>query len=366
MQNPAFEILCIRGCQAAMQQEKPSVIDDRAHALLKTLVELYIRDGQPVGSRTLSRNSAMELSPATIRNVMSDLETMGLIKSPHTSAGRVPTVQGYRLFVDTMLNVKPLHTREVAVLKEQLSVATSEKMLMKSASALLSEISQMAGVVMIPRRDAQRIAHVEFLPLSDRRVLVILVINEKEVQNRVINTDRDYSQQELQEAANYLNQRLVKQDFVALRQSIKEELHKTEQELSTLMKLIVQASDTVIDESSDDAEDLFVEGQTNLMGAGELSDMEKLKQLFEAFNRKRDILHLLDRSQHAEGVQIFIGQESGYQALDDCSVVTSPYSISGEVVGVLGVVGPTRMAYDRVIPLVDITAKLLSAALSRQ
>lgn len=347
---------------------QPSIaaIDDRAQRLLKTLVELYIREGQPVGSRTLSRDGGMELSPATIRNVMSDLENLGLVKSPHTSAGRVPTVQGYRLFVDTMLNVKPLQGHEVAVLKEQLNPALDSRKLMKSASTLLSDITRMAGVVMIPRRDLHAIEHVEFLPLSNRRVLTILVINDREIQNRVIHTDRDYTQSELQQAANYLNSRLLAQDMASLRDVLKNELQDVQREMSSLMKLIIQMSDTVLNETAgDQEEDLLVDGQTNLMGSEDLPDMEKLKQLFEAFNRKRDILHLLDRSQQAEGVQIFIGQESGYEALDDCSVVTSPYSVGGEVVGVLGVVGPTRMAYDRVIPLVDITAKLLSAALNR-
>lgn len=348
-----------------MSQQVHPNIDERAHRLLKTLIELYIRDGQPVGSRTLSRDSGMELSPATVRNVISDLEDMGLVTSPHTSAGRMPTVQGYRLFIDTMLNVKPLDSSEVEVLKKQLNPDFNSKLLMRSASTLLSDVTRLAGVVMIPKRDLQVIEHVEFLPLSDRRVLVILVIHGGEVQNRVIHTDRDYSQRELQQAANYLNNRLRGHDLAELRDALKRELQEAQQELSNLMKLVIRMSDSVFDDALDGQDELLVEGQTNLMGSEDLSDMEKLKRLFEAFNRKRDILHLLDRSQKAEGVQIFIGQESGYEALDTCSVVTSPYSMRGEIVGVLGVVGPTRMAYDRIIPLVDITAKLLSAALSR-
>jgi heat-inducible transcriptional repressor len=307
----------------------------------------------------------MELSPATVRNVISDLEDMGLVKSPHTSAGRMPTVQGYRLFIDTMLNVKPLDISEVEALKKQLKPEFNSKLLLKSASTLLSDVTHLAGVVMIPKREFQIIEHVEFLPLSDRRVLVILVLQEGEVQNRVIHTDRDYSQPELQQAANYLNSRLRRHDLADLRDTLKRELQEAQQELSNLMQLVIRMSDTVLNDSLVEGEELLVEGQTNLMGSGDLSDMEKLKRLFEAFNRKRDILHLLDRSQRAEGVQIFIGQESGYEVLDSCSVVTSPYSAGGQVVGVLGVVGPTRMAYDRVIPLVDITAKLLSAALNR-
>ena len=348
-----------------MPQHIHPQIDERAQRLLKTLIELYIRDGHPVGSRMLSRDSGMELSPATVRNVISDLEDMGLVRSPHTSAGRMPTVQGYRLFIDTMLNVKPLDSSEVEALKKQLKPELNGKLLLKSASTLLSDVTRLAGVVMIPKRDSQVIEHVEFLPLSDRRVLVILVLHDGEVQNRVIHTDRDYSQQELQQAANYLNNRLRGHDLADLRDALKRELQEAQLELSNLMQLVIQMSDTVFDDSLVSGDELLVEGQTNLMGSEDLSDMEKLKRLFEAFNRKRDILHLLDRSQKAEGVQIFIGQESGYEALDNCSVVTSPYYAGEQVVGVLGVVGPTRMAYDRVIPLVDITAKLLSAALNR-
>jgi heat-inducible transcriptional repressor len=317
-------------------------LDERAHRLLKTLIERYIRDGEPVGSRTLSRDAGMDISPATIRNVMADLENMGLISSPHTSAGRMPTAQGYRVFIDTMLNVKPLDERSIAEWKRLLNPELENKALIKAASSLLSDITHLAGIVMIPKRDALAIKHLEFLPLSNRRILVILVINEKEVQNRVVYTDRSYTPSELQQAANYINQHLLGHDLKSMLFNLKEELIQTQEE------------------------DLVVEGQINLMGFQDLSDVEKLKQLFETFHRKRDILHLLDRCQQAEGVQIFIGQESGYKALDDCSVVTSSYSVNGELVGVLGVVGPTRIPYDRVIPIVDITAKLLGSALTHK
>lgn len=340
-------------------------LDDRSRRLLKSLVDLYIRDGQPVGSRMLSRDSGLGLSPATVRNVMADLEEMGLVSSPHTSAGRVPTVLGYRLFIDTMLEVQPLDGRAVAELKKQLNPELNSKRLMKSASSLLSEVTHLAGVVMVPRVEAYTIRHLEFLPLSNRRVLCILVVNEKEVQNRIIHTDRDYSESELQQAANYINRNFLGRDLNAMRERLRTELRQTRKELGELMGLVIEMSNKVFDASPDsDDEQLLVEGQTNLMGAEELSDMEKLKRLFEAFQKKHDILHLLDRCQQGEGVQIFIGQESGYDPLDDCSVVTSPYSVSGEVLGVLGVIGPTRMAYDRVIPIVDVTARLLSAALN--
>jgi heat-inducible transcriptional repressor len=341
-------------------------LDDRSHILLKTLIERYISDGQPVGSRTLSRDAGMALSPATIRNVMADLEDMGLISSPHTSAGRVPTPQGYRVFIDTMMNVRPLDGRAIAELKKQLNPGLDSKMLLKAASTLLSDVTHLAGIIMIPRRDAMAIRHVEFLPLSNRRILAIMVINEKEVQNRILDVDRTYTPAELQQAANYINQNLLgqHQHLRSILDKLKAELLQTQLELSSLMRLVIEVSGKVLEQN--EQEDLLVEGQTNLMGFDDLSDMDKLKQLFEAFHKKRDILHLLDRCQQAEGVQIFIGQESGYQVLDDCSVVTASYSTGGELVGVLGVVGPTRIPYDRVIPIVDITAKLLSSALTHK
>lgn len=346
--------------------DKPQKLEDRAQRLLKALIDLYIKGGQPVGSRTLSRDTGLGLSPATIRNVMADLEEMGLVHAPHTSAGRMPTVQGYRLFVDTMLNVQPLANVEVDELKKQLNPDMTSMSLLKSATSILSDITQLAGLVAIPKTETNSIRHIEFLPLSDQRVLAILVVNEKEVVNRIIHTDRDYSTDDLQQAANYINTNFLGQDLVGIRERVHQELLQTQQELSDLMKLVVEISSKVFDAEAQggEQEELLVEGQTNLMGFSDLSDVDKLKQLFEAFQRKRDILHLLDRCEYGKGVQIFIGQESGYRALDDCSVVTSPYSASGEVVGVLGVIGPTRMAYERVIPIVDITARLLSAALS--
>ncbi len=340
-------------------------LDRRAQLLLKALIDMYIRDGQPVGSRTLSRDSGIGLSPATVRNVMSDLEELGLVASPHTSAGRIPTVQGYRLFVDTMLSVEPLDSQEVSELKKQLSPEMNSRSLMKSASSMLSNITHLAGMVMTPGMGAMAIKHLEFLPLSDQRVLSILVINDKEVHNQIIHTDRDYNPAELQQAANYINEHFLGHDLLTMHEMVKHELVQTREEMNDLMKLVIEMSSKVVEqEEASDTEKLLVDGELNLMGFHDLSNVEKLKQLFEAFQKKRDILHLLDRCQQGDGVQIFIGQESGYGPLDDCSVVTSPYEVSGEVVGVLGVIGPTRMAYDRVIPIVDVTARLLSAALS--
>jgi len=340
------------------------VLNERSQRLLKFLVERYIRDGQPVGSRTLSKDSGLDLSPASIRNVMADLEEMGLINSPHTSAGRVPTVQGYRLFVDSLLTIKPLNEREVRTLQDQIGVVDDSSILLSSASSLLSEVSSMAGIVMLPRRDMVALRQVEFLPLSGNRVLVVLIINEREVQNRIIETSRSYSPSELQQAANYLNQSFAGRDLKSVRTQLLGEMKQTRENMDQLMVAAIEMADKAFQPEAESG-DYVMAGQTNLMNYAEMANIDRLKQLFEAFNRKRDVLHLLDQCLNSDGVQIFIGNESGYQALDDCSVVTSPYSVDGEVLGVLGVIGPTRMAYDRMIPIVDVTARLLGAALNQ-
>lgn len=337
----------------------------RAQNLLKLLIERYIQEGQPVGSRTLARDSGLDLSPATIRNVMSDLEELGLIKSPHTSAGRVPTVPGYRFFVDSLLTVKPLHSDEVCRLQAQLDPEQQEPGLIKVVSNLLSEVTHLAGIVTIPRQPELRLRQVEFLHLSDNQVLVILVINEMEVQNRVIRTQRRYSPSQLQQAANYLNEICAGKDLSMAREHLLNDMQATRERMNHLMMAAIEIADKAF--SAGHAQDDFVlAGETNLMEYGELADMEKLRQLFEAFNHKRDILHLLDNSLRAHGVQIFIGEESGHEVLDDCSVVASSYESDGQPMGVLGVIGPTRMAYERVIPLVDLTARLLGAALNQR
>ncbi len=339
-------------------------LNERAQHLLRILVERYIRDGQPVGSRTLSRDSGLDLSPATIRNVMSDLEEAGLVRSPHTSAGRVPTVQGYRMFVDTLLCVAPLASEEVQRLREQLDQSQDSGTLMGSASSLLSDVTRLAGVVMLPRHDHVRLRQVEFLPLSDRQILAILVINNREVQNRIIRTEREFSPSELQQAANYINSIGSGKDLPAVRASLLAELRDAGERMNHLMVAAIEMAAQAIPAEPEE-DDFVVAGQTNLMGYNELADMEKLRQLFDAFNRKRDLLHLLDQCVGASGVQIFIGEESGYDVLDECSIVTAPYEVDGKVLGVLGVIGPTRMAYERVIPIVDVTARLLGAALNQ-
>jgi len=347
-------------------------LSGRAQSLLKFLVERYIQDGQPVGSRTLSRDSGLDLSPATVRNVMSDLEETGFLRSPHTSAGRIPTVQGYRFFVDSLLTIRPLDEPVVSNLKSQLVPSeggdslfdVEPKRLLESASSLLSEITQMAGVVMLPRHERLVLRQVEFLPLSGDRVLVILVINDHEVQNRIIHTARPYGRSELQQAANYLNDAFAGKDLSRARERILKEMEEARDGMNRMMVTAMEMAHQAFRPEQDDS-DFLLAGQTNLMSYAEMSDVQKLRQLFDAFNRKRDILHLLDQSLGAQGMQVFIGEESGYEVLDECSVVTAPYETDGRVVGVLGVIGPTRMAYDRVIPMVDVTARLLGAALNQ-
>ncbi len=339
-------------------------LNERAQLLLKNLVERYIRDGQPVGSRTLSRESSMVLSPATIRNVMADLEDLGFIHAPHTSAGRVPTIRGYRLFVDSLLTIQPLKKSVISTLQRRIGNNEDPGKLLASASRQLSDVTSMAGVVMLPKREQLSLRQVEFLPLSHNRVLVILVVNEKEVQNRIIQTQRNYSAAELQQIANYLNQLCAGQELRTVRQTLLNEMEDTRSSMNQLMADAIQMAQQAFTEEEQNG-DFLLAGQTNLMSYEEMGNLEKLRKLFDAFNRKRDILKLLDQSLHAEGVQIFIGEESGYEVLDECSVVASPYKVDGEVIGVLGVIGPTRMAYDRVIPIVDVTAQLLGTTLNQ-
>lgn len=341
------------------------VLNERAQHLLRVLIERYIRDGEPVGSRTLARDMAMDLSPATIRNVMADLEDLGFVRAPHTSAGRMPTVQGYRFFVDSLLTVQPLDGFDMQRLRTELNLDLNRKDLVERASNLLSGITRLAGVVTLARRKQAALRRIDFLPLTERRVLVILVINEREVQNRIIHTERSYSTSELETAANFLNEQFAGKDISAVRERIVADLQQTREDMNRMMKDAVEMAGQVFEaEDLQDHEDVVVAGQTNLMEFRELCEVDKLRHLFEAFNQKREILHLLDQCVNAQGVQIFIGEESGYTALDECSVVTAPYSVDGRVVGVLGVIGPTRMAYDRVIPIVDATARLLGAALN--
>ena len=338
-----------------------SMLDKRAQILLKTLIERYIAEGQPVGSRTLSKYSGLDLSPATIRNVMADLEELGLIASPHTSAGRVPTPLGYRFFVDTLLVIKPLHSNELHRLEGELHPDNPQRVI-QAASQLLSQLTQFAGVVMTPRRRAVTFRHIEFLKLSEKRILLIVVTPEGDVQNRILFTERDYTAPELHEAANYINQNYCGQNFEDVRTRLHGELRELRQDLITLMSTALEAGSRALSETGD----FVISGERNLLTVQDLSqDVTRLKQLLELFERKSSLLQILDHSLRGQGVQIFIGGESGVAAPDEVAVVTKPYSVNGEVVGTVGVIGPTRMAYDRVIPIVDVTAKLLSSALSQ-
>jgi heat-inducible transcriptional repressor len=338
------------------------MLDRRAQVLLKSLIERYIAEGQPVGSRVLSKQTGLELSPATIRNVMADLEEMGYIASPHTSAGRVPTPKGYRFFVDSLMVIKTLDEGEIQRLEGEL-VADRPQQLVSAAAQLVSHLTHFAGVVVTPRRREPAFRHLEFLRLSERRVLLILVTPEGDVQNRILHTDRPYTQAQLIEATNFLNHHYAGQPFAALRTLLTEELASLREDIVGLMAAAVDVGSAAIGEG----EALVVTGERNLLNDEDLaSNMVRLRRLFDLFEQKTSLLHLLDAAQKAQGVQLYIGDESGLVPLDECSVVTARYEIGGQVIGTLGVIGPTRMAYERVIPIVDVTAKLLSNALTAQ
>jgi heat-inducible transcriptional repressor len=331
------------------------MLDDRSKLLLKALVERYIADGQPVGSRTLSKASGLELSPATIRNVMSDLEELGLIVSPHTSAGRVPTARGYRLFVDTMLTVQPQQFGSHILAPDQ------PQKVISNAANLLSSLSQFVGVVIAPRRTSA-FRHMEFLRLSERRVLVIIVSPDGDVQNRVIYTEVDHSQSQLIEAANFLNSHYVGLDIEQVRERLHGEVESLRSEIASLMAAAVTMNSEAAAEAQDE---VVISGERNLLKLSDFSsDMGNLRRAFELFEQKAQIMRLLDIAGQAEGVRIFIGGESQVVPFEELSIVSAPYEVDGKLVGTLGVIGPTRMAYDRMIQIVDITSKLVSNALS--
>ena len=342
-------------------------LNERAQHLLKVLVERYISDGQPVGSRALSREAGLSLSPATIRNVMADLEDLGLITAPHTSAGRMPTVSGYRFFIDSLLTVKPLQQDIVRQFQRDLEPSGDADDILETASRLLSDMTHMAGLVTLPRRESVTFRMIEFLPLSERRILVILVTNEQEVQNRIIHPSKAFSPSELTAAANYLNSVYAGKDLAAIRESLLQELQHTREQMNQEAIQAAEIADLALQEDGQPRRKGFVlTGEMNLMDFDELASMERLRSLFSAFRQKEDMVHLLDRCLETSGVKIFIGEESGHEAFDQCSLVTASYAIDERSVGVLGVIGPTRMKYERVIPLVDLTAKLLGAALNHK
>ncbi len=331
-------------------------MDDRARALLKALIERHIADGQPVGSRTLAQ--VFDLSPATIRNVMADLEDLGLIQSPHTSAGRVPTPRGYRVFVDSLLAVRPYQFEPASPI--ELLPSAEPGRALNAAAALLSNLTQFAGVVLTPKR-AQVFRQIEFLRLGERRVLLIVITPDGDVQNRIMQVQREYSDVDLHEAANFFNQHFSGKSFDAVRRTLSTELTQLREDISRLMQAAVEAGTEPLDEG----DSVVISGERKLLDVSDItSDMDRLRKMFSLFEKKTELLQLLDVSSRAQGVQIYIGGDSQLVPMDEMTVVTAPYGVDGRVVGTLGVIGPTRMAYERVIPIVDITARLLSNALS--
>lgn len=341
------------------QRPVEDVVGERAQHLFKMLVERYLLDGAPVASKTLATQPGVDVSSATVRNIMAELEARGLVSSPHTSAGRVPTNLGLRFFVDSLLSVQPLNRDRVRQVAAELNPDLAPSKLIESASNLLSQVTRMAGLVTLPRSGQEALRQVEFLPLSGSRVLVILVVNEREVQNRVIRTDREYSESELLQAANFITREYCGQSLYSVRRTLLDSMQDDKDRMDSLMQTALDVAGKAFEESDEDG-DYVVTGESNLLDA---NDADAVQLLFEAFSRKRDILHLLDRCLSSQGIQLFIGDESGYELLDEYSVVTAPYHVKGTVAGVLGVIGPTRMAYQDVIPIVDVTARILGSAL---
>lgn len=342
--------------------KKPLVLNERAAILLKQLVASYISDGQPVGSRKLAEDAGLDISSATIRNVMSGLEKNGLVMAPHTSAGRIPTEQGLRLFVDSLLEIQPIEEKLVIQLQQKLDPDKDVDELVNQASQLVSEMTQMAGIVSIPKQANAKLRHIEFLPLPEKRILAIMVTNEKDVQNKVLHVDRAYSASELQQAANLLNRQFTGKDVKEIRDSLLQDLDRTRRDVDYVMKTAIEVADRALSDDSEKPE-FIVQGEKNLVRYNDTSNRQQIQHLFEIFDRKREILGLFDRCVNCEGVKIFIGHEAGFAGFGDCSVITAPYSIAGKPVGVLGVIGPSRMNYHQVIPIVDVTARLLGDAL---
>ncbi len=342
---------------------KPIVLNERAAILLKQLVVSYIQDGHPVGSRKLAQDAGLDISSATIRNVMSALEKNGLVVAPHTSAGRIPTEQGLRLFVDSLLEVQPIDKKLVNQLQQQLNPDMEVNDLVNQASQLVSEMTQMAGVISVPKQAHAKLRHIEFLPLSDKRVLAIMVTNEKDVHNKVLHLGREYSADELLHAGNFLNQQFIGRDVNEIRDSLLKDLDRTRQDVDKIMRTAVEVAGEALSGDERDGPEFIVQGETNLVRYNVSTDQTQLQHLFEIFDRKREMLGLFDRCVHSQGVKIFIGHDAGFEGLGDCSVITAPYAIDGQAVGVLGVIGPARMNYDHIIPVVDVTARLLGDAL---
>ena len=339
-------------------------LNDRTSHLLKVLVNQYIDDGQPVGSKSLVQSANLKVSSATVRNVMAELEDLGFIESPHRSAGRVPTIQGYRFFVDSLVESQPVgEQRLYEELQEQLDQDLSTQALVTNVSEFLSGVTRLAGIVTLPKAQQVSLRQIEFIPLSESRILAILVTNDDEVQNRILEVHRAFGIDELHRLSNYFNEQFAGMEINQVREQLMSRMQSDREQMDGLMNMATQMAEGLFSDQGQ-GEDYILAGQSNLMGVDKLSNVDKLRQLFNAFSEKQEVLSLLDQCIDSDGVQIYIGQESGYKIFDDCSVVTSSYSIAGQPLGVLGVIGPTRMQYDRIIPIVDVTAKVLGAVLN--
>jgi heat-inducible transcriptional repressor len=367
LQCRAAHLICLQshGLPQRMPQYHGHELDARARRLLRTLIAQYLVDGEPVGSRTLSRSSGLDVSPATIRNIMADLEEAGLVASPHTSAGRIPTPRGLRLFVDSLIELQPLPLDQMARLKRELppQPATTRDLL-GNVSSLLSAMTHFAGVVTVPRQGDFPLRHIDFVALPDAQVLVVLVFADNQVQNRIVRLAKPLDNRELEQAANYLNAHFAGLRLDDIRAHLLREIREAGSELNRLLASSVELAAASFTPHAE-GEDVLVSGQTNLMTYADLADLDRLRELFEAFQKKNELLQLMEMCARAPGVRLFIGEESGFTALDGCSVVTATYGTQGRVLGAVGVIGPTRMAYERVIPVVQATAGLLSDALNR-
>ena len=341
------------------------MLNDRSQILFKNLMGLYLNEGKPVGSTTLAKCPEINLSSATVRNVMADLEKLGLIHAPHTSAGRVPTDKGYRLFVDSMLTYQPLSMQREALIRQEMSPNLNQDALMHNASNILSGMTGMASMVLMPKKERELLKHIDFIGLGENRVLVVLVFNDQDVQNRIVELEKPISSSELIRIANFLNEQCVGKSLTEARKTLVERLDLIRSTTNEFMSSVIEATDSVLSEQLEQKMPFLVSGQTNLLNYQELAHADKLKSLFNAFDQHSEMLRVLDKSMDAEGVQIFIGSECGNPIYQDCSIVTTPYIVDDEVLGVLGVVGPSRMNYEKVVPKVDITAKILGSLLKK-
>ena len=356
--------LCYNNIQVPLTRFALEALSQRASSLLKTLVEMHIREGQPVASKNLQGESGLSVSSATVRNIMAELEDLGYLSSPHTSSGRIPTAQGYRFFVDSLLQVGPVGQGAMSALNAGLDPNRSASELVQSASNLLAQITYQTGIVTVPKPASSQLRQIEFLPLSGDRVLVIMVINEREVQNRIIQVQRAMTEAQLKTAADLINQRYAGRDLSQVKHQIVREMAEARSRIDAYLEAALELASAAID-NPDTADSVVVAGEASLLNQASPEDMQKLRELFDAFERKRDLLELMERCSRADGIQIFIGEEAGFDVFGDFSVITAPYAQGAQSLGVLGVIGPTRMAYERVIPIVDVTARMLSAALSR-